>query len=276
MSIEVKHKTVDVLFNATDDGRLVGNVVPDHTKYSEKDKALRLHFSLMGETAPTFAPLSPDYSFGDAKSVYRYDWTVGLTPIHPAYKWNWWDRIAAERALAVQVLIDPGESECGFSELNALLLALLPSKDTSSWLDRNADRLGDSLAKTSEVAGQFAGSHAEMVTSIVKTSAIMSNFIASGEKGKKNWFIYRFLDEKRRCCAVEWNVSREVLHQYGPVLRGSILLAFHGSRKPAKPLTVLLRPRLKFDKAGMCYSPSEEQLENHNPVALSVSPVPAA
>jgi hypothetical protein len=275
MSIEVKHKTVDVLFNATDDG-LKGNVVPDHTNFSEEDKVLRLHFSLMGETSPTFAPLSPDYSLGDAKSVYRYDWTVGLTPVRPAYKWNWMNRIAAERALVAQMLIDPGESECGFSELNALLLALLPSKDTSSWLDRNADRLGDGLAKTSEVAGQFAGGYAEMVTNIVKTSAIMSNFIASGDKGRKNWFIYRFLDQKRRCSAVEWNVSREVLHQYGPVLRGSVLLAFHGSRKPTKPLTVLLRPRLKFDKAGMSYSPPEEQLEANHPVALSVTPMPAA
>jgi hypothetical protein len=272
MSIEVKRKTVDVVFEINEKRQLMGNVIHPPRSYREEEKVLRLHFSLMGEVSPSFASLPTDYSLGDAKSLYRYDWIVGLTPVAPAYDWDWWGTIATERALVVQLLIDPGESDCGFTDLNALLLALQPSKDTSSWLDRNAERLGNSLGQVSEFTGQLTGGYADMVTNIVKTSAIMSNFIASGEKGKKNWFIYRFLDQTRRCTAVEWNISQEVLHQYGPVLRGSILLAFHGARRPAKPLTLLLRPRLHFSNEGMTYSPPEAQLESSQPVELAITP----
>ena len=271
MSTEVKHKTVDVEITQIDKQIFQGKVVPEDQPHQEDDKVLRLHFSLMGETAPTLSPLSPDYSFGGATTAYRYDWIAGITPIERCCKWNWWDAISENRAMVVQLLIDPGQSQCSFSEISTLVLALQPSKDTATWLDRYSEKLGDSLAKFSEAASPLSNTAA----GIIKTSALLSNFISSDEKGQKNWFIYRFLDEKRKCVAVEWNISRNVVHGYGPLLRGSILLAFHGGGQPQKPLTLLLRPRIGLGKGGpaLKFLPPWEELESDNPVALSINPI---
>jgi hypothetical protein len=58
------------------------------------------------------------------------------------------------------------------------------------------------------------------------------------------------------------------------VLRGSLLLAFHGPPKPAAPLKMLLRPRISFGATefDMSYDPPEKELEDHDPVELSINP----
>jgi hypothetical protein len=268
VSTLIKQKTVDV---AIDDSKknITGNVVSENQVHAKYDKVLRLHFSLAGETAPNLSDLSPDYSYSDKTAAFRYDWSVGVTAIDPCYTWNWWEALAVERAFVVQLLIDPGESDCGVTELATLLLALQPSKDTSSWLERHAEKIGNSLSQLSDVTESFS----KTASGILKASAIMSNFVSSDDNGQKNWFIYRFLDEKRKCPAVEWNIHRNVLHRHGSLLRGSILLAFHGNRKPDKPLTLLLRPRLCFGKDSLNYLPEAKDLEQENPVALSINPV---
>jgi len=66
-----------------------------------------------------------------------------------------------------------------------------------------------------------------------------------------------------------------VLHQYGSVLRGSLLLALHETPKANTPLKLVLRPRISFGAAefDMAYDPPEMELEDHDPVELSVKPV---
>jgi hypothetical protein len=277
MSIQILQKTVDMVLTQSPEGKLRGTALRDDRKHGENDRVLRLHFSLMGETSPALSPLSVDYSIEHGTTAYRYDWMVGASLVDPSYKWNWFNEIANERAVIVQLLIDPGHSECGFSESNAFLLGLQPSLNTASWAERNAKKLGESLAKLSNITEPFS----KIASNILKTSAVMSNFVSSDDKsqsgwfkrGRKNWFLYRFLDEKRKCCAVEWNISRNVMHQYGPLLRGSILLAFHGNPKPQKPLTLLLRPRLNFGESAMDYVPPIKELEEKDPVALSINPI---
>jgi hypothetical protein len=234
---------------------------------------LLLHFSLMGETKPALSPFSVEYSFDDKALAYRYDWQVGITPpkVNDEY-WDWMKEIRENRAIAVQLLIDPGQSGCGFSEISAMLLALQPSKDTSSWLDQHAKNIGEGLGKLAEIAQPIN----TMATNIIKVSSLMSNFIGSGEQGAKNWFIYRFLDEGRRCCAVEWNINLKVLKQYGPLLRGSIILTFHGTRKKNEPMRMLLRPRLGFGTdSDIAYVPPAEELEKELPVELLLDPTEA-
>ena len=149
---------------------------------------------------------------------------VGASLVEPSYKWNWFNEIANQRAVIVQLLIDPGHSECGFSETNAFLLGLQPSLNTASWAERNGEKLGESLAKLSNITEPFS----KIASNILKTSAVMSNFVTSNDKsqnswfkrGQKNWFLYRFLDEKRKCCAVEWNISRNVPTSIRPPTAG--------------------------------------------------------
>ena len=291
MSIEIKNKTVDIVFEKNVKGILRGNVDAGELKRYEPDeemteeekeeaktvKALRLHFSLMGETSPQLSPLAADFAMSDKTTLYRYDWMVGATPIYPYYnQWNWFNEIGDERAMIVQLLIDTGDSGCGTSESNAFLLGLLPSKDTTSVVEPMLPKLGGSL----DTASAFITPFSLTAGAVLKFGSVISSLVVSDEKDKtpyKNWFLYRFLDQTRKCCAVEWNVSRNVLHQYGPVLRGSILLAFHGNPKPEKPLKLLLRPRLNFEDGenAMSYDPPEKQLEKKNPVELSINPLSA-
>jgi hypothetical protein len=271
MGIEIKHKTVNLVFQMKD-GKLRGQTAKDDQVYTPKTQALKLYFSLMGETAPELAPLTADFSMDKSTQLYRYDWMVGATPFNGCYDWNWFEKIAEERAFIVQLLIDSAESGCATSEVNAFLLGLLPSKDTTSYWEALLPKLAGSLDKMADIVNliNFKAAAAMKITSVV------SDFVTPAEKSQKpykNWFLYRFLDEKRQCHAVEWNISRNVIHQYGSVLRGSILLAFHGNPKSGKPLKLLLRPRLNFSNTRMDYDPSEEELEKKDPVELEIKPV---
>jgi hypothetical protein len=64
------------------------------------------------------------------------------------------------------------------------------------------------------------------------------------------------------------------LVEYGPLLRGSIVLAFHGlSKHPEAGITLLLRPRLGFDRTDKINDiPPWQQLEQNAPVHLFVRP----
>jgi len=51
-------------------------------------------------------------------------------------------------------------------------------------------------------------------------------------------------------CAVEWLINKKVLKQYGALLRGSLVLAFHGAAKDTasqKCIRLVLRPQLGFN-----------------------------
>ena len=48
MSIQLLHKTVDMVLTKSPKGKLTGTALRDDRKHGEDDKVLRLHFSLMG------------------------------------------------------------------------------------------------------------------------------------------------------------------------------------------------------------------------------------
>jgi hypothetical protein len=61
-----------------------------------------------------------------------------------------------------------------------------------------------------------------------------------------------------------------VLQSFGPLLRGSIVLAFHGEPKEGKEIVLLLRPRLGFDEKNITnYQPPDGELQS---VALTLKP----
>lgn len=222
---------------------------------------LRLYCALAGETSPQLCPLPTAYTDGQEAGFYRYDWLLGVTPLTgKATWWEWWDSLRDERAVNVKLLFDSAGSGFLVNELAAYLLALQPSRDTNSWFERNAEQLG----KLANCAATAAGPVNSNLAGLLNLSALMSNFVSSGSSRDKSWFLYRFLDDKLHCPAVEWNIHHKVLEQVGPLLRGSIVLSFHG--QPAtgspKPVRLLLRPHLGFqDFAQLDYQPSTADIE---------------
>jgi hypothetical protein len=225
-------------------------------KLKSGEKALRCFVGLLGETEPELMPVSPTYCIEAEQRVYRFDWIFGIAvPLERKPYWNWQDALRDENAVVVQLLISSGTSGFGFTEISTALVALHPSRDVRSWLESHSEQLGKSLVATANVTTQLGGVVpggtviGNTVGAVLRASSVISNFVSSGEGKNKNWYIYRFLDAEERCCAVEWKINKRVLLEYGPMLRGSLLLAFHGSPVGTgkdEGIRMIVRPNLGY------------------------------
>jgi hypothetical protein len=222
------------------------------------ENALRCIVGLLGDTEPELVPPSPTYAVDVEQRIYRFDWIFGITvPLGREPYWNWQDPLRDENAVVVQVLISPGNSGFGFTEISTALVALNPSRDTRSWLESHSEQLGKTLVAAADVSTHIGGVVpggaliGGTLSAILRASSVISNFVSSGEGQTKNWYIYRFLDAEESCCALEWKINKRVLLEYGPLLRGSLLLAFHGSRAATgkdEGIRMILRPNLGYYK----------------------------
>jgi hypothetical protein len=198
------------------------NTQPDKGPFA---KPLTWYLSLAGDSAVTSGSLPASDS--TLIQPYRYDWLVGLSCCaDPRLWWDWQASLREEDTLKVQILIECPKGVT-WSELSIHLLALHPSRNTTSWFEENADasvRAVGSLVKTagSVLPGLALG--AELLNAIPSEGGRKSWFLPR----KKQWFLYRYYDVASGCPAIEWTISKNTLREYGPLLRGSMVLAFHG------------------------------------------------
>ncbi len=53
---------------------------------------------------------------------------------------------------------------------------------------------------------------------------------------------------------MEWNINKKVIDQFGPMLRGTAFIAFHGTENPNKELSLKISPNLTFvNDASLSY-----------------------
>ena len=263
MSVNFIQNTVPVKMTFNPDGSVGCEVDPPNPNAG---KVLPLHYSIIGEVEPALAPLSIDYSISPDHS-YRYDWVVGIGA--PPIDWNYREELRRERAITVQLVINCNDSGVSFSDSSPMLLGLQPSLHTSSWRDRNAAANRDSVKQVAQIAQPY-------VPVLPGVLEIASNYIGSSDdKDNKNWWMYRFFEKEFNCTVIEWNVNNKVLVEYGPLLRGSVVLSFHGDIQESGYITLLLRPRLGFDKRSgqeVNFVPENKDLERGHRVALEVRP----
>lgn len=236
---------------------------PRYEKYKEEYKnggrLLRWYLGLMGDTSPAMSPLSVDVAGDKDYRVYRYDWVFGVSlpnvcgskPDVPApdpgeFWWNWQKALGKATSVAVQMIILPGDSGIGYTCVATNLNVLPPSRDTERWWQRNKGGAIDLVKAGAKTAQEL---YPGMIT---KAIAALSNTLnAQGRWLRTNWFIYQFLDSTTQACAVEWRINKEVLNRYGPLLRGSLVLAFHGGlhgcTEGNKGVRLELRPQLGFN-----------------------------
>lgn len=262
MSISVAERCFDLALDLDHKNGIQPCLIFDPgTSTATTRQHLRLYCSLSGETSPRLCPLPTAYTDNQEAFFYRYDWVLGASPLTQGSSWwEWWDSLRDERAVNVKLLFDMAGSGFLVNELSAYLLALQPSRDTSSWFERNTEQLGTLINCAATAAAPINSN----LAGILNLSALMSNFVASGSSRDKSWFLYRFLDDRLQCPAVEWNIHHKVLEQVGPLLRGSIVLSFHGqpASDPPHPIRLLLRPHLGFDGfAPLDYLPSTTDIE---------------
>jgi hypothetical protein len=211
----------------------------------------RWYASLQGEERPT---LASDPSAKDV--VYRYDWAFGIAVIE-GFWWDWQEHLRDESAIAVQILLEPIDHPPEALPVSATLSGLSPSRNTRGFWEQVAAKVPRAAADVAK-ASEWVVPHVGMVSSpLLLASSVLES--QSGEK--KNWFLYQFLDEYKRCPCVEWRITKNALKEYGTLLRGSLFLLFSGSNEASRGrLRVSLRPMIGYyPKDEICYiAPSNE------------------
>lgn len=224
-----------------------------YKKYKDGGKVLRWYLGLMGDTSPAMSSLSVDVAGDKEYRVYRYDWVFGISlpnvcgPEPSELWWNWQKALAKPTPIVVQLIIQPGMSGICYTCVATNLNVLPPSRDTKTWWQRNKSGVIELVKAGTKTAEDI---YPGMIT---KAFSALSNSLDAQRKWRKtNWFIYQFLDSNTQSCAVEWRINKNVLYQYGPLLRGSLVLAFHGgindNTKERKGIVLELRPQLCFNK----------------------------
>jgi hypothetical protein len=207
-------------------------------------RQLHWYASLAGEVAAKCAPLGGcDAKDEAATGMYRYDWAFGLACA--SEKGTWWDWLRETESVSVHLLVKcPGGVT--FSEESADLLALFPSRDTRTWLERSGATAITALGGLASGLGDvLPGAKSGSKGLAMLAKAVPSHERAKGKDHAK-WFIYRFFDVEEQACAIEWNIAHAVLEEYGPMLRGSAILRFHGAPETAEKARLSLRAGILF------------------------------
>ncbi len=244
-----------------------------YEEYKEGGKVLRWYLGLTGDTSPEISPLSVDVAGDKNYRVYRYDWVFGvsLPPLSELW-WDWQKALRKGTSVAVQLIILPGDSGIGYTCVATNLNVLPPSRDTKTWWEKYRSGVIDTVKAGAKTAGDL---YPGMITKAF--SALSNSLEARGKWKKSNWFIYQFLDSDSQACAVEWLINKKVLKQYGPLLRGSLVLAFHGgsndSPREQKIIRLKLRPQLGFSrKDELSRVTPTYKLEEEEQVQLEILP----
>jgi hypothetical protein len=235
---------------------------------------LRCYLSLQGEdnpAVPSQRPLSPETpAAGTEQTTYRYEWAFGITLIEGFY-WNWMKALPDEGAWAIHLVLKPEPFADGPEAIPiaAILSTLHPSRNTKSI----GEQALPIVLKTAEAAKTGASAF-PLLNYLSSGLTLGSNVLASYTDKQKNWFLYQFLDEKQKCPVVEWRINKRVLIEYGPLIRGTLFLAFHNSAK-SKPgkVRITLRPQIRYmRKDEISYIVPTNKIDLDKQVFLDVRP----
>jgi len=211
-------------------------------KEGATDFAQRWYLSLQGEVHPLASDTVSAGEGSGGQKIYRYDWTFGIALIE-GFWWDWMADICKESAIAVHIIIEQAADAPEAIPVAGTLSALHPSKNTKSAWDVALRKMPKTAAEMAEAGASFL----PLLGYVAKGFTLASNILESSTENQKNWFLYQFLDERLKAPTVEWRISKQVLKEYGPLLRGSLYLAFGGSPKTTPGIIKLrLRPQVRF------------------------------
>ncbi len=240
----------------------------------EEEFTLRCYFSLQGEDSPVLSSMKPTSetpATGTGQTIYRYDWSFGITLIEGFY-WNWMKELPDDGALAIHLVLKPVPFDGGPEAIPvaAILSTLHPSRNTkSTW-----EQMLPLLPKTASEIAKLGAPALPLLNYLSSGLMLGSDVLASYTDKEKNWFLYQFLDEKLKCPVVEWRISKKVLIEYGPLIRGTLFLAFQGAIKSeSSAVRVLLRPQIRFSKVDdLAYIIPAKELGDDKQVFIDVRP----
>lgn len=234
---------------------------------------LRCYLSLQGEDSPRASNPEAGSAATPSESswqmVYRYDWAFGITLIEKFY-WDWLNALPRDGALAIHMILEPDPFEDGPESVpvSAVLSVLRPSRNTESFIDKMLPTILKGTAGISKLGG-----HTLPPLDYLSGALTMgANILESSSGSRKNWFLYQFLDEKLKCPVVEWRINKDVLKEYGPLIRGTLFLAFPRTTKASRgTLRIQLRPQIRYFKDDeIAYIIPTKEMKGGNPVFIEV------
>jgi hypothetical protein len=257
MSAQIKRACFDFLardYKTTRPSVRILSQVSDYPKkeslVSGKEFIQRWYLSLQGEGEPVSSIETSSGQVVGEPRVCRYDWAFGITVIDGFY-WDWMDELIDESALAMHLVLEPIGDAPEAMPVSATLSTLHPSRNTKSIWETAWPKIPKAAADVAKI-GATAHPALEFVSSGLMLG---SNLLESYTDNQKNWFLYQFVDEQRKCPVVEWRINKKVLVEYGPLLRGTLFLAFYPSlRSNAGTIRILLRPQIRYcAKDDICF-----------------------
>jgi hypothetical protein len=233
---------------------------------------MRWYLGLHGEDSPKITAMECD-SNGMAKPiVYRYDWVFGISLIEGHY-WNWQNEIDREGPLAIHVVLQAVGDAPEAIPLAGVIRALHPSRNTKGFLENFLEKIPAGAASAGALAAKAGESLHPLMGFVAEGLSLASNTLASQDKGKKNWFLYQFLDEQLKAPTVEWRINKDVLKEYGSLLRGSLFLAFNGSSESSGFIRIKMRPQLSYCQTDdISFMIPTDELRDDQQVSIDVKP----
>jgi hypothetical protein len=154
--------------------------------------------------------------------------------------------------------------------ISATVSALQPSRNTKGFWEQ----AWPMIPKTAADAVMAVEPAFPLLRYLSSGLTLVSNVIESQGANQKNWFLYQFLDENLRCPTVEWRINKNVLKEYGPLLCGSLFLAFSSSIESDRgSVRLLLRPQIRYNpEDDICYIIPTAKLPDDQQVYIDVKP----
>lgn len=241
----------------------------------DQEFTLRCYLSLQGEDRPVASPMrlpSTEGATGMGQKIYRYDWAFGITLIE-GYYWNWREELPDDGALAIHLVLKPVPfDDCPEPiPIAATLSTMHPSRNTKSMWEQMLPMLPKTAAEMAKI-----GAPALPLLNYVSSGLTLgSSLLASRTDHETNWYLYQFLDEKLMCPVVEWRISKKVLIEYGPLIRGTLFLAFQApGGSEASAVQILLRPQIRYsNEDDLAYIIPTKGMADDKQVYLDVRPI---
>jgi hypothetical protein len=227
------------------------------------------YLSLQGEDSPTVSAATMSDAVRSEQRIYRYDWAFGIA-VPGGFWWDWQEELRTESAIAVHLLLEAADTAPEMVPVAATLSALHPSRNTKSLWETTWPKIPKAAADVAKVgAGAFPPLE-------YASGGLMlaSNVLDSYTGNQKNWFLYQFFDDNLGCATVEWRINRQVLQEYGPLLRGTLYAAFYGSTElhPGQ-IRLQLRPQIGYMKGDeLAFIVPTDKLKKEQQIYIEIKP----
>lgn len=239
---KTRNRSVEILHEDFDRSNIDARRDDKKNKVESNNFVQRWYVGLQGEDSPLVSSALASGKAEGEPLIYRYDWAYGVTVIEGLW-WDWQGELRNESAIVVQLLLKALGDAAEFVPIGGTLSALRPSRNTKGLWETAMPQIPKLAAELTSV-GKAALPQLEYAS---KGLFFASNVLESYTEKEKNWFLYQFLNEEQKCPAVEWRISKRVLAEYGPLLRGTLYGAFYG---PAAVEPAAVRIQLR---AGIGY-----------------------